>query len=235
MAFKLSTSQFKLRTAIVCAAMFLAAGLAVVATPHLTEDKTPVDIEAATPQTVGSWRVLQTSAMQVGLSTAANDINQPYDQTVMRTYVDTEGHAIYVALAWGRHQRQEVKIHRPELCYPAQGLAVESLKDTRFPLTAPNGQPIIGKRMVTHNGAGMTELVSYWIRIGSTYSGNALQTRLHIVQEGLAGRVTDGVLVRVSQRVAKDQDFEAAFKRQEQFIADFYKNSPAKLQYILAR
>jgi hypothetical protein len=35
--------------------------------------------------------------------------------------------------------------------------------------------------------------------------------------------------------VAKDQDFEAAFLRQEQFITDLYNNSPAKLQHILAR
>ena len=235
MPLNLSTSQFKVRTAVVSLALVVAAVLAVVAAPKLTEDTAPIDMEANTPSVVGPWHVLQTSAIQVGLTTTANDINQPYDQTVMRTFVDNEGHAIHVALAWGRHQRQEVKIHRPELCYPAQGLAVESLKDTRFPLTLANDQPIVGKRMVAHNGSGMTELVSYWIRIGSTYSGNAWQTRLHIMQEGLAGRVTDGVLVRVSQRVSKDQDFEAAFHRQEQFIADLYNNSPAKLQLILAR
>lgn len=235
MPLNLSTSQFKVKSAIISIVLVIAAGLALLATPRLTEDTAPIDIEASTPSVVGAWRVLPTSAIQVGLTTTANDINQPYDQTVMRTYVDKEGHAIHVALAWGRHQRQEVKIHRPELCYPAQGLAVDSLTDTRFPLALPNSQPIVGKRMVAHNGAGMTELVSYWIRIGSTYSGNAWQTRLHIMQEGLAGRVTDGVLVRVSQRVAKDQDFEASFLRQEQFITDLYNNSPAKLQHILAR
>ena len=235
MSLQLSASHFRFRTAIISVLLVVAAGLAVLATPRLREDAAPIDMDSVTPSAVGPWRVMSNAALQVGLTTTANDINQPYDQTVMRTYVDDQGHAIQVALAWGRHQRQEIKIHRPELCYPAQGLAVESLKDTQFPLLLANHQAVVGKRMIAQSSAGQKELVSYWIRIGSLYSGNAWQTRLHIMQEGLAGRVTDGVLVRVSQRVSNDQDFDAAFARQERFIADLYNTSPAALQHILAR
>lgn len=235
MSLQLSASHFRFRTAIISVLLLLAAGLAVLATPRLRENTAPVDMDSITPNAFGSWTVMSNAALQVGLTTTANDINQPYDQTVMRTYVDGQGHAIQVALAWGKHQRQEIKIHRPELCYPAQGLAVESLKETQFPLVLPNQQHVVGKRMVAQSSSGQKELVSYWIRIGSLYSGNAWQTRLHIMQEGLAGRVTDGVLVRVSQRIANDQDFDAAFARQEQFITDLYKASPATLQHILAR
>ncbi len=235
MSLQLSASHFRFRTAIISVLLVIAAGLAVLATPRLHEDAAPIDMDSVTPNVVGPWRVMSNAALQVGLTTTANDINQPYDQTVMRTYVDDQGHAIQVALAWGRHQRQEIKIHRPELCYPAQGLAVESLKDTQFPLLLANRQAVVGKRMIAQTSAGQKELVSYWIRIGSLYSGNAWQTRLHIMQEGLAGRVTDGVLVRVSQRVSNDQDFDAAFARQERFIADLYGASPAPLQHILAR
>ena len=39
--------------------------------------------------------------------------------------------------------------------------------------------------------------------------------------------MTDGILVRVFQRVARDQNFEAEFARQEQFIAELYKASPS--------
>lgn len=235
MSLQLSFSHLKIRTMAISLMLLVAAATAILATPRLHEDAAPIEMDNSTPSAFGAWQVLPTAAMQVGLTTTANDINQPYDQTVMRTYVDTQGHAIQVALAWGRHQRQEIKIHRPELCYPAQGLAVESLKDIQFPLLLPNHQVVVGKRMIAHNSAGQKELVSYWIRIGSLYSGNAWQTRLHIMKEGLAGRVTDGVLVRVSQRLANDQDFDAAFVRQEQFISDLYKASPATLQHILAR
>lgn len=235
MSLQLSVSHFKVRTIGVTLLLVGSAVAAVLATPRLHEVSAPVDIDATTPNVVGQWRMLPNSALQVGLTTTANDMNQPYDQTVMRSYADGQGHVINVALAWGKHQRQEIKIHRPELCYPAQGLAVESLKDTRFPLTLTNHQVVVGKRMIAHDNAGQKELVSYWIRIGGLYSGSAWQTRLHIMQEGLAGRITDGVLVRVSQRVANDQDFEATFARQEQFITDLYRASPASLQALLAR
>ena len=228
-------SRFKLRTFTIGAALVVAALLAYWATPRLKEDSVSVDIESNTPASVGKWRQVPSASIQVGLSTTTNDINQPYDQTVMKTFTDGDGHVIYLALAWGRHQRQEVKIHRPELCYPAQGMAVESIKSINFPLSAPGQGPISGKRLITSKGGGQVELVSYWIRIGSSYSSSAWQTRMHIMQEGLAGKVTDGILVRVSQRVARDQNFEDVFARQEQFIADFYKSSPAQLQHILAR
>lgn len=228
-------SRFKVRTVVLMALMLAAALLAYFATPRLKDDAPVVDMERSTPTTVGPWKMVSSPIVQVGLTTTANDINQPYDQTVMRTYEDGQGHAIQLALAWGRHQRQEVKIHRPELCYPAQGLAVKSLTDVQFPLTTPENQPIVGKRMVTVNSAGQIELVSYWIRIGSTYSSNAWETRLNIMKEGLAGRVTDGVLVRVSQRVSQDQNYQQAFTRQEHFIADLYRASPPDLRGVMVR
>lgn len=233
--FQLTFSHLKTRTAVITVCLLLAAGAAVLAAPKLTAEAASVDIESTAPARVSGWQMIQSPAMQVGVTTTANDINQPYDQTVMRTYLNNEGKAIHLALAWGRHQRQEVKIHRPELCYPAQGLAVKDLRDVQFPLQMPDGRTVIGKRMIAHNSAGQAEVVSYWIRIGSSYSSNALQTRWHIMQQGLKGEVTDGILVRVSQRIANDQDFEAAFRQQEQFVVDLYKASPAPLQHLLAR
>lgn len=231
---KLAFSHFKNRTAVVVLSLFLAAVVALVATPKLKAAAAPVDIEALTPTVIGDWRLISSPAIQVGVTTSDTDINQPYDQTVMRTYVNGNGRALHVALAWGRHQRQEVKIHRPELCYPAQGLAVKSLQDVDFPLQTPDGRPVIGKRMVAYSNTGQAELVSYWIRIGSSYSSNPWQTRWHILQQGLKGEIADGILVRVSQRIAKDQDFASAFAQQEQFIAALYKTSPAPLRHLLA-
>ncbi len=40
----------------------------------------------------------------------------------LRSYVNANGDVVMLALAYGRHQRQEIKIHRPELCYTSQEL-----------------------------------------------------------------------------------------------------------------
>jgi EpsI family protein len=210
--------------------------LAIVAKPKLHEVIKAPDMEAGVPRAFGMWRELQTPFVPVGLVTnTETTTDQPYDQVVMRSYVDTQGHVIHVALAWGKHQRQEVKIHRPELCYPAQGFQVQRLLPVRFPITSPQGQTITGKRMMTRDRAGRTEAVSYWIRLGSSYSDSPWETRLHILKEGLAGRVTDGMLVRVSTRLEAGQDPQEAFARQEQFAAQLVTASPLQVRTMMVR
>lgn len=230
-------STMPLKTIAVVVALLVSAASAHMLRPTLREASAPPALEQLVPERFGNWSTFKTSAIQVGLTdgTAASDINQPYDQTVMRTYVDTQGHVIQVALAWGRHQRQEVKIHRPELCYPAQGLKVESLQEISFPLKTPSGEPVYGKRMIARDQRGMKEVVSYWIRIGHIYSSGALATRQHILLEGLAGEVTDGILVRVSQRIANDQDEAAAFQRQESFLTSLVAATPESARQLLIK
>lgn len=233
----ITRNKIHLRTIVLVFALLVCAASAYLLRPTLRESVTPPLLEEWVPERFDNWSTLKTSAIQVGLTdgTTASNINQPYDQTVMRTYVDAQGHAIQVALAWGRHQRQEVKIHRPELCYPAQGLKVESLQEISFPLKTPLGEPVYGKRMIARDQRGMKEVVSYWIRIGHIYSSGALATRKHILMEGLAGQVTDGILVRVSQRIANDQDEAAAFQRQEAFLTSLVAATPEVARQLLIK
>ncbi|MGC4062627.1 MAG: EpsI family protein [Aquabacterium sp.] len=195
------------------------------------------DLERYVPKQIGEWHVVESPLVQVGLTTGKEtDMNQPYDETVMRTYQDDKGHTIQIALAWGQRQRQEIKIHRPELCYPAQGYSVSALHEATFPAKTTSGQPITGKRMVTKDRNDQTQLVSYWIRIGHVYSSSAWVTRMHILREGLQGRMTDGILVRASQYTSGDPgQQEATFQRQEQFLADLVQASPPQARDALAR
>ncbi|RZI86214.1 MAG: EpsI family protein [Rubrivivax sp.] len=223
------------RSIVISIALAGSAVLAMVATPTLHEIQNPPQLEQTVAHQVGPWRELPNPRVQVALSTGEPTFDQPYDQSVMRSYVDDQGHMIQVAVAWGKRQRQEIKIHRPELCYPAQGLTVQSLKDVTFPITTPDGGPVTGKRMIAKDRNGGIEAVSYWIRLGGTYSGTAWQTRGYILREGLAGRVPDGVLVRVSQRAAPGTDMEALFRRQEQFAAQLVSASSPEARPLLVR
>lgn len=232
----MTPAAFSARTLLLVVTCAAASALAVLATPQLKEDVNRVDLEARVPRTIGEWQELPTPFVLVPLEVnSETSINQPYDQTVMRTYKDAQGHQVSLALAWGKHQRQEVKIHRPELCYPAQGYSVEKLTSIQFPLNAGNGEAITGKRMVTRDRAGRIEAVSYWIRLGASYSDSAWETRLHILREGLAGRVTDGMLVRVSTRTSPDANLDEVFARQERFASQLVAASPADVRHMLVR
>ncbi|MDI1259299.1 exosortase C-terminal domain/associated protein EpsI [Aquabacterium sp.] len=230
-----SSSSTLVRSVIVSVILGASAVLAMVATPTVHEIQNASILESSVPRQIGPWRELPNPRVQVSLSTGETTYDQPYDQSVMRSYVDDTGHMIQVALAWGKRQRQEVKIHRPELCYPAQGFTVESLTDVTFPLSTPDGHPVTGKRLMAKDRNGNLEAVSYWIRLGGTYSGNAWETRLHILKEGMAGRITDGVLVRVSQRVVPGTNVDELFQRQEKFAAAMVSASPAEARTLLVR
>lgn len=229
------------KSIVLCVLLGLAALAAYVARPVLHEAGSVPDLEKEVPTKIDQWVALTNPISQVSLTTEKSDtdtdINQPYDQSVLRTYADGQGHTVAVALAWGKRQRQEVKIHRPELCYPAQGLAVKSITDVTFPVVSSDKTPIIGKRMITMDRNGQMELVSYWIRIGHVYSDSAWKTRMHILNEGLAGRVTDGMLVRVSQRLPMNStaNIESTFARQEAFAASLVGSVPPATRQLLAR
>ena len=215
-------------------ALTLAAVVAPLLTPKLHAVDDAPDLTTTLPKAVGDWRAIETALVHVQLTTGTST-DQPYDQSVMRSYTDGHANVIHIAVAWGRQQRQEVKIHRPELCYPAQGFQVLKLQDTTFPIADAAGSPITGKRMITKDRSGQIEAVSYWIRIGGVYSDSAWQTRKHIFTEGLAGRIPDGVLVRVSQRVPTASNMDEVFQRQEAFAAQLVQASEPRTRDLLAR
>lgn len=139
-----------------------------------------------------------------------------------------------LALAWGKHQRQEAKVHRPDLCYVAQGFPVKSLIPKSYSNILSNNGIVSGKHMVVMSQRG-GEAVAYWIRIGTLYSENAFETRAHIFKEGLKGRVTDGILVRASQRIRAEADAVNSFPLLDQFLAQLVAASPPTTRAMLIR
>lgn len=198
----------------------------------------PARLEQKIPAAFGGWKVLPDPTVQISLvpgddRTAA--VAATYDEAVMRTYGDAEGHRIMVAFAYGRNQRQEGKIHRPELCYVAQGFALDDSHAKDIASDLVRSRSIAARRMVTHS-RDHAELVSYWIRIGDRFPENAVESRLQILGSGLLGKVPDGILFRVSQAVPEDlpaAERERVFDRQEQFMVELVKSLAASDRHLL--
>jgi EpsI family protein len=225
------------RTIAITGLLLLTAFLGVQLRPTIIEGEAPPKLDQVVPKEFGVWRDVPSPMVQVDtfVNEEGASRDQPYDDLVSRTYINGQGEQIMVALAYGKHQRQEVKIHRPELCYPAQGWRVLKLTPVTFPFSTPTGQPVIGHRLLTQRGNGAIEAVSYWIRIGNSYSDSAWQTRMTIMKEGLQGRMTDGILVRVSERMAPGQDEELTFKRLELFAEQLVANTRSDGRHLLLK
>lgn len=216
--------------------------LASLMLTHFLEPKnllvpTQPDLEKITPSSFGDWREVKSNLIQVGLTTNTDektkDMDNPYDQVLMRSYENSKGQHIMLALAWGQKQQQEVKIHRPELCYAAQGFVVNSIKRHDFDLSSLSGKPVIGKQMLAKHGQ-QVEAVNYWIRIGDYYSESAFFTRLNILKAGLSGEVHDGILVRVSS-YADPNNPTPAFDLNDGFLKDLVSHTSRSDQLLLIR
>ncbi len=137
------------------ALMAVAAGGAWPATPRLQAVQGAPSLDATVPKAFGDWRAIVDSAPQIDVSQGVETVQeQPYDQTVMRTYVNSRGDQVMVALAWGERQRQDVKVHRPEVCYPAQGYFVRAIGDGRAVPTAGRAEPVPTTQLLTEARGG---------------------------------------------------------------------------------
>lgn len=198
----------------------LAALVVGFATPRAIPRVDHPNLEALIPRVFGDWRALTSPSQQVGLITDNNPyIDRPYDEALMRTYGNGRGISIMLAIAWGHAQRQEIKVHRPDICYSAQGYRIERMESILFRDNPPANHPLRATRMVAMGNAD-GEAVEYWIRIGSLFSAGPLDTRWHIFTEGLKGRIPDGLLVRVSQRINNVVEAQAAWPVIDGFLRD---------------
>jgi EpsI family protein len=218
------------------AAMLLAASAAWLLTPRLEARQPRRALAEIVPTQFGEWTELRDGTAPVDPTNALpgeRTMKSPYDDVLMRAYSNGKGQTIMLALAYGEHQRQEIKIHRPELCYVAQGFGVIDQTPTQFPAARIGERPIAGVRMLV-GGPRRIEAVSYWIRIGDVYSDDAWQTRAYIFEQGLRGRVVDGLLMRVSQVLTDERGASAdRYELQERFAIDLVHAVPPDERYLL--
>lgn len=218
------------------AVMLGAAGGAWLATPRLQAVQDAPDLAAAVPKAFGDWRLVQDGSAQVDVAQGVEtDTEQPYDQTVMRTYANSKGEEVMLALAWGERQRQDVKVHRPEVCYPAQGFNVVKLKDGPPIATTGRAAPVPTTVLLTEARGGGYEAVRYWIRIGDMYGGDGWAARWYILNEGFRGRIPDGILVRASQRLAQPGAEAHSQAVMAGFLSDLTAAVPAATRGMLVR
>jgi EpsI family protein len=200
---------------LILVAMIAAPLLASVlrpATVVTTPDGMP-NLQTMIPLEFGIWRSIPDSVAVVNPQ-QKEVLDRIYSETLSRSYVDTNsGKIIMLSIAYGMQQSKQYQVHLPEICYPAQGFDIaEEHKDT---LDTTAGQvPVMRLQASLGN---RTEPITYWIRIGDFVVRGGLEQKIVTVREGLEGRVTDGLLFRVSS-IGADSMIE--FATQDRFVAD---------------
>jgi EpsI family protein len=220
------------KSLLIATLLILAAILAVKLTPTMHAVDTTPDLENIIPTKFGEWTQIADPFTQVSLTTGGNDLaSQLYDKIVMRTYANKNGDRVMLAIAYAREQKQDIKIHRPEVCYVAQGFQL--LSKTPNTIEMLSAKPIKALRLLVSNQSRY-ETISYWIRIGDDYPASGMSARLKILRDGLKGKVLDGVLVRVSTAISDPVGASEAYQKQEDFLKELLQSLHKNQVDILA-
>jgi EpsI family protein len=200
------------RAVIVLGLMLAATVLSVVAVPNdrLADTRVAFILESAVPKAFGDWRLDRSLVPIPPSPDQAAALNRLYDQILSRTYINSRGERVMLSITYGSRQNQQLRAHRQEVCYRAQGFDVSRLE--RVPLTLA-GVQISSTRMVATQGPRV-EPVTYWFTIGDRVVLTYFEREWAQFRYALSGYIPDGYLVRVS---SLSIETEAAFRRHIEF------------------
>jgi len=202
-----------IRPLIVLLLMLGAATLSVVAVPTklLADTRPGFDLEKSIPKAFGDWKVDPFMIPIPPSPDQESAMRKIYDQILSRTYINSKGERIMLSITYGSRQNQQMRAHRQEVCYSAQGFRISQLH--RLPINVA-GASVPAARMVATQGQRV-EPVTYWFTMGDYAVMSYLDRELIQLRYALAGRIPDGYLIRVS---SLSEDAVLAFAKQREFI-----------------
>lgn len=201
------------RASIVFGCMVAASGAAALMTPrhHLAAVGERIKLDRLFPERFGGWDVDRRMPVVVPSPDVQAKLAGLYDQVLSRAYVDAEGRRVMLSVAYGGDQSDGVRVHYPEVCYPAQGFdVIANRKDT----LAVHGQPMPVRRLVARMGPRV-EPITYWVVVGDQIVTGGPEHKVAQLRYGLRGLVPDGMLVRLSTITA---DVAEAYRTHELFV-----------------
>lgn len=202
----------RIRNVILLALMLATAGLAIALRPthKIADQGEKIDLVTMVPVEFSDWREEKLPSFQVVDPQQQAFLDTIYSQVLSRTYVNSQGYRIMLSIAYGSDQSDSMKVHKPEICYAAQGFQVEDQRMDNIKLEQGN-LPI--KRVLAQQG-GRIEQITYWITVGNQVVRPDITQKLVQVAYGLSGEVPDGMLIRLS---SIDSDQNRAFSIQDEF------------------
>ncbi|MGZ4968199.1 MAG: exosortase-associated protein EpsI, B-type [Methylobacter sp.] len=207
-----STRSFQLRALTILILMLLTAAAAVLLKPaqKTSEQQTQINLETMIPKQIDHWREDDSTVYPLVSAEKQSLVNKLYNQILSRAYINDKGQRIMLSIAYGSEQSDMMQVHKPEVCYSAQGFQI--LKSAAGIFNTGFGTVPV-KRLLAVQGTRVEPLI-YWITIGDTMTVSSRQWKLAQLKYGLTGKIPDGMVFRVSSL----GDESVAYPAQEDFI-----------------
>lgn len=151
-------------------------------------------LEDIVPDTIGKWKFVTNSGLVVPAEDPFSD--SLYSQVLTRVYSDGESPPVMLLIAQSAQQTGVLQVHRPEVCYPTGGFRLSPISQHAVPV----GSSTLQTNSMVATGAGVTESIIYWTRVGDSQPLSWSQQRIDVARQNLRGIIPDAILVRVSIR-----------------------------------
>lgn len=200
-----------LQRSLALCAVALAILLSVLLRPTASMRDASFDLEVAIPTQFGGWLVDPRVVPIAPTPDVQAQLAEIYDQIVSRTYVNSAGERVMLAITYGGQQNDSLHAHRQEVCYRAQGFTVTRPSHAQMTLQG-RALPVVR----VHASLGSrSEPVTYWMTMGNRIVWRRDERMLTQVRYGLQGTVPDGFLVRVSSLALEPA---SGYRTQERFL-----------------
>jgi EpsI family protein len=210
------------------------AGILMAATAIAAPSLKPVpvagatlDLETVIPAQFAGWTLDPESVPVAPSPDVKERLDRLYRSVVSRTYVNAHGERMMITVAYGGDQSDALKAHRQEVCYTAQGFTIHDLHHGT--LSAPGASIPVTRMLAVREER--SEPVTYWFTMGDRVVRGRTERLAMQLREGFAGRIPDGMLVRIS---SISTDPERAYAAQQAFIAELLAAMPAADRVRLA-
>ena len=132
-----------------------------------------------------------------------------------------------LSIAYGGDQSDAMQLHKPEVCYPAQGFQI--IKQEKGGLDIKD-DVIPVKRLLAVQG-NRIEPITYWTTVGDEVAVDGWKWKLAQMKYALSGTIPDGLIFRVS---SIQPDESAAFELQTRFVVDLLNalDAPGRIRLV---
>jgi EpsI family protein len=195
---------------------------------HFVADTAPkLNLVAIVPRAFAGWTIDPNEFPIAFPPELQAFIDRTYDQVLERTYTDAHGHRVMLSMDYVRHS-EKYNLHRPEVCYPAQGFIVE--RDPE-PVRLQTAAGVIDATRLVARRGNRNEPITYWVIIGAAQTRLGMPMRWLQMRSALTGSVPDGLFIRISTIGADEKE---EFATQAQFANDLVVNvAPADRPHLL--
>ena len=201
-------------TSIILGILMVSSGvltMALTPTQRIADQQEKINLEIMIPAKFGDWQIDKSIVpLQVDAETQAK-LDKIYNQTLARTYVNSQNERIMLSVAYGGDQSDNLAVHKPEVCYYVQGFEIMKVLSDEL-VTQYGKLPI--KRLLAVKG-NRNEPITYWVTVGDKAVLPGFDQKLQQLRYGLTGNVPDGMLVRIS---SINNDNNEAYQLQTVFI-----------------